>query len=371
MGFRLYCGHLLLAGSVLMAGAPSRALGQSNRAKGRPRVSTVRLQDQGLAILGAALESGRDLPQTDCSHAVHAIYQQAGLPYPYATSRELYAGAAPFKRVTRPLPGDLVVWPGHVGIVVNPRNHSFYSALTSGVGVEDYDSDYWRKRGQRRFFRYAGSKAAGRGTPLAASIKPVSQAGGRVFPSLVPSEGAAEGQDQSPPVAAASLFADPASSGPISDLPIAGTHIPSIRASRPTANQIQEAILQAFRQNEDLLEGRNLLKAAHAVVIFDEFEVHKIHIKGNQAWVEVRISEPASLVAGKVDGKKRSEKLRWPLTRAGSGWQVRLPLDTVYVARQTAPRILSHQLATLTERSDVDSLAEQAQLAHALDVILQ
>jgi hypothetical protein len=369
MGFRLHWGLLLLAMSVLAAGDPSRVLGQSTRAKSQPRVSTVRLQDQGLAILGAALESGRNLPQTDCSHAVHAIYQQAGLPYPYSTSRELYAGAAPFKRVTRPLPGDLIVWPGHVGIVVNPRNHSFYSALTSGLGVEDYDSDYWRRRGQRRFFRYAGSRAVVRGTALTASVKPVNDAGGKVFPSLTSSENT----DQSPPAAAGSTFADPASSGPISDLPIAGAHIPVIPSSRPTANQIQEAILRAFRQNEDLLEGRNLLRAAHAVVIFDEFKVHKIHLKGNQAWVEVRINEPTSLIAGKVDGKKRSEKLRWPLTRAGGGgWQVQLPLDTIYVARQAAPRILSHQLASLTEGSpDTESLAEQSQLARALAVILQ
>jgi hypothetical protein len=53
-----------------------------------------------------------------------------------------------------------VVWPGHVGIVVNPAQHSFYSALSSGLGVETYDSDYWKERGRPRFFRFVKANAA-------------------------------------------------------------------------------------------------------------------------------------------------------------------------------------------------------------------
>jgi len=56
--------------------------------------------------------------------------------------------------VTRPQPGDLVVWPGHVGIVVNPAERSFFSRLRSGPGVDAYDAPYWKERGEARFFRY-------------------------------------------------------------------------------------------------------------------------------------------------------------------------------------------------------------------------
>jgi hypothetical protein len=358
MGFRAHCGLFLLAAPLLLAGIQPRAFSQATRAKASPRLAEVRAQDQGLAVLGAALESRHELRGADCSHAVHGIYQHAGLPYSYVTSHELYAGTAPFRRVARPLPGDLVVWPGHVGIVVNARNHSFYSSFSSGLGVEDYDSDYWRARGQRRFFRYVKSGPVVRDSPVAV-IEPVNSTG-KIPPPVI--------EDRS-----SQVEADPPSVGPVSDLPLAGTRIPVVRSTRPTADDVQKAVLQSFQQTEDMLRGRNVLKAARAVIIFDEFQVHKVHVKKDEpGWIEVRISEPSSLVAGRVEGKKRSEKLRWTLTRAGdASWQVQLPLDTIYLARPAARRILAHQLATLTERSDRDSLAEQAQLAHALDAILQ
>ena len=88
---------------------------------------------------------------------MHAIYLQAGFPYPYASSSDLYDGADDFQRVTRPQPGDLVVWAGHVGIVVNPAQRAFFSRLRSGPGVDAYDAQYWKQRGQVKFYRYIKS----------------------------------------------------------------------------------------------------------------------------------------------------------------------------------------------------------------------
>ncbi len=85
---------------------------------------------------------------------MHEIYERAGFEYEYASSSDLYAGTDEFRRVRHPQPGDLVVWPGHVGIVVNPAQRSFYSALNSGLGVDAYDAPYWKKRGHERFFRF-------------------------------------------------------------------------------------------------------------------------------------------------------------------------------------------------------------------------
>lgn len=90
----------------------------------------------------------------DCSHLVHKLYEQAGHPYPYASSLDLYRGTGPFLRVRYAHPGDLVVWRGHVGIVVNPREHSFFSTTSSGARTENYRSGYWRARGYPHFFRY-------------------------------------------------------------------------------------------------------------------------------------------------------------------------------------------------------------------------
>jgi len=92
--------------------------------------------------------------ERDCSHLVHAIYKRAGFSYHYADSEDLYDGATGFRRVLRPEPADLVVWHGHVGIVIRPSGHQFFSFLSKGPGVDDYQSRYWRSRGQPRFYRY-------------------------------------------------------------------------------------------------------------------------------------------------------------------------------------------------------------------------
>jgi hypothetical protein len=131
--------------------------------------------DQGLAIIGAALESRKPTDSNaDCSNLVHAIYERAGLTYSYANSSELYRGVKEFRRILHPQPGDLVVWRGHVGIVISPVQHSFFSAMRSGRGVEFYDSPYWQTRGQPRFFRYlkAASRIQFSASTRNANVKP-------------------------------------------------------------------------------------------------------------------------------------------------------------------------------------------------------
>ena len=109
--------------------------------------------DDGLSVIAAALD-WRSSRMRDCSHLVHAIYERAGFSYPYASSSDLYRGTNDFRRVTDPQPGDLVVWRGHVGIVVNPAQSVFFSYLRHGPGTDSYDARYWRRRGQARFYRY-------------------------------------------------------------------------------------------------------------------------------------------------------------------------------------------------------------------------
>jgi NlpC/P60 family len=123
--------------------------------------------DEGLTIIGAALESRHTDPNADCSNLVHEIYERAGFTYSYANSSELYAGIKQFRRVLHPQPGDLVVWRGHVGIVISPVQHSFFSAMRSGRGVEFYNSPYWQARGRPRFYRYL----KGNRTTLSASTR--------------------------------------------------------------------------------------------------------------------------------------------------------------------------------------------------------
>lgn len=102
------------------------------------------------------LQLGSQLQSTsfDCSHLVHSLYERAGLHYQYATSRTLYRGIGEFQRVVEPISGDVVVWRGHMGIVVDPFQHSFMSALQKRVKISSYISNYWKHRGPPRFFRF-------------------------------------------------------------------------------------------------------------------------------------------------------------------------------------------------------------------------
>ena len=112
-------------------------------------------KDDRSSVVAVALHSKKArIAGHDCSHLVHSIYQNAGFPYSYADSEDLYDGVKGFQRVAHPEAADLVVWHGHVGIVIRPQRHQFFSLLSSGPGIDDYRSRYWKGRGQPRFYRY-------------------------------------------------------------------------------------------------------------------------------------------------------------------------------------------------------------------------
>lgn len=154
----LVCG---LALRVTWAQENPRRMGTSSTARqgaNRDRVGksdrTLNPDDR-LSIIAAALDSEADLSsQKDCSHLVHTIYERAGFPYAYASSSDLYGGIEGFQRVKRPQSGDLVVWRGHVGIVIRPSRHVFFSLLSAGPAIDDYEAPYWASRGRVRFYHY-------------------------------------------------------------------------------------------------------------------------------------------------------------------------------------------------------------------------
>jgi len=120
----------------------------------QPVTKTLTREDRSSVIRVALHSQAVRRDGRDCSHLVHAIYQRAGFPYKYADSEDLYFGVEGFQRVPRPQPADLVVWRGHVGIVIHPAHHAFFSFLSKGPQVDNYNSRYWEGRGQPRFYRY-------------------------------------------------------------------------------------------------------------------------------------------------------------------------------------------------------------------------
>jgi hypothetical protein len=134
---------------------------QSNDGDDDGHSDSALTQDDRLSLMVAALDARvRQSSEPDCSHLVHAIYQRAGFSYTYAPSSDLYAGVEGFQRVKLPEPGDLIVWRGHVGIVIQPSQHIFFSFMTSGPGIDDYHAPYWKNRGHPRFYRYVKTGCA-------------------------------------------------------------------------------------------------------------------------------------------------------------------------------------------------------------------
>jgi hypothetical protein len=320
-----------------------------------------------LAVLDAALKSHqRPGLKSDCSHLVHAIYERAGFPYAYASSADLYTGIAEFRRVFRPQPGDLVVWPGHVGVAVNPAQSSFFSALRSGQGVESYDSAYWKERGRPHFFRYVKKAPA---TVQVASSRTA---------NLKPNVMASPGPGPLIPRNAGTNAAEEAVLSPrrveTSPANVAAPRIQLLNSKRPKPAEVSAALGKNFSETGGALQGENLLKLSRRVVVFDQLKVERVRLKREQGWVDVVINGAFSLPRQNANSKKHTERQRWLLSRRSHDtWELALPPQVIYVSNGVAVRMLVHQLAALTEDASgpPDSLDAKIELAHLLSALLQ
>src|SRR5437762_2005028 len=132
-----------VASGCLLAGAPAKSQ-VAPATQGSAPNSRLLSAEEGRTIAEAARD--QDQPRRgarDCSHLVHQAYLDAGFEYPYASSFELYAGDENFERVRHPQPGDLIVWPGHVGNVGTNRCGGFLcgSAAEDGFGTNGFGTD--------------------------------------------------------------------------------------------------------------------------------------------------------------------------------------------------------------------------------------
>src|SRR5215469_16219785 len=345
--------------------------------------------DDGLAILGAALEGRyKAESRSDCSHLVHAIYEKAGFPYKYQRSSDLYAGVEEFHRVTQPQPGDLIVWPGHAGIVVSPAQHTFYSSLRSGFGMQPYDSVYWKGRGKPHFFRYV---KAGPQTVLAVKRTPALKPSPALKPTPAPqpmpllratrfhNESDAESDADAPRTQSTTDLADRESTPDDPD-----TNVPDpaplptlpktvvVYANRLKADQISNALREQFQAFADSVETRDLLALQPAVMSFDRLDVQKLEMKGNKGHAQLRFYGAVALSQANSHSKERADVRPLEVRHANGGWEVVLPSNAIYLPRETVVRVLAHQLAALTDNSQPPQSRDdqQVQLARWLNVLL-
>lgn len=367
---RLWFGVLLLAGSSV---AQAQVRPQGTTFSPRPLTA-----QEGKVIVNAAWERDQQAGRKpDCSHLVHEVYTLAGYPYPYASSFDLYVGIGSFVRVAKPQSGDLVVWRGHVGIVVDPAEHSFYSSVRSGLHMEFYDAPHWKARGPARYYRYAATKPAK--LVLARDRSPKTPGESASTNSEPAFDNSHENlPDSTHPIAEGSDTTSSVVPGPASPSTRATFEIPSsiliaTAQDKPSQEEIARAISELNSATGHILREQDSSQLRGKVIIYDDLTLESAKIKGKHGSVQARIESPVTLVGERIEQMQLNGKLRWDLLRMNDGWQVLAPKNIIYVPRDVAIRMLAARLALLTQEgnvSDGHSLHEQAQIVRVLSTLL-
>jgi len=329
---------------------------------------------EGLTLVNTATEqrakAGR---KPDCSHLVRQIYVLSGFPYPYASSFDLYNGIDNFRRISTPRPGDLVVWRGHVGIVTDAAEHTFYSSVSSGLRTEYYDSEYWKAQGRPRFYRYVLPVPAGlnAGNASAPVKDEAAQTGATVVPvrkeiADAPTAGT------SLPAKAVSPALSTSATSPLNHPSALPPSIIVVAAGNwPTEEEIGEAISEFNSGAGNLLRGWPAATPKRVVMVYDQLRVKRVDLKRDRGQVNAEVDGRLSIGGKEIEGQRRTEKMVCELRHTPQGWQLQVPANRAYVPRDVAIRILAGQLAFLTQNqaapNNLDrSLRQQSEIVHAL-----
>jgi hypothetical protein len=311
----------------------------------------------------------------DCSHLVHTLYQKAGYPYPYATSVDLYVGTGSFWLVRTAQPGDLIVWRGHVGIVVSPRDHSFFSSVSAGTQMQNYGSTYWQARGYPRFYRYltpsplkgdSGTvETAGRSGP---PTKQQAVLGGlQNQPSLravktasATTAGRARGEgalDKSP-----AENSSPTRSWPI----LTG-------GKQPKTADVSTALETANLEAGEILRAANLEKLERPVVVYRQLQVSGVELNGKRGTAQIQLQTVAALTPERMAPQPGWEDHQLELERTNKGWTMVQGNEIAYVPRDRAMRVLAQRLAALTESPERSTQKdhEQADIVRFMNLLVE
>lgn len=336
--------------------------------------------EHGEALVEFAVDAATGLrPRPDCSHLVHILYSRAGLKYPYQESRVLYRGVPDFERVKKPQPGDLIVWRGHVGIVVSPQSKLFLSSVRSGIVTESWTSDQWIARGHARFLRYrigpdsnleqlaaiARKGNSERSEPAAAvssdmgddsdSDMVAHEAGNS--PAHSSSTTASEPKDGNSPSASPSSEADPQeATGALNDN--TGDESPAVIAvvrqhSKPSKKDIAVAFKAGSNAAARVLASQEVVDG-DPITVFARFEVSKIKIKNETGTVTLKLTETMSLEQGRVLPTKTVERELAIKRKTESGspsWVISDPHQRAYIPEARALKVFQRQTELVLHRA--------------------
>jgi hypothetical protein len=310
---------------------------REDRPSSEPSNARLLTRAEGREVVHLALRHVTAGQSPDCSHLVHEILSDAGLSYPYATSFEIFAGIPQFQRVRRAQPGDLIVWPGHVGLVVDPRATTFFSSTGSGPRTDEYSSDYWRHRGYPRFYRYlvagtiqlAAHRTTAHRTPEEHRVKPSAQAEIKMRASAEPA-GSDEQQSEGPPEISADDTSPAAESYEIpKSIQVVTEH------DRPTKDDLERAISELTKASPSASAMEAAKRRSMWVVFVRDWKIDKVKLQADSGWVQLRLRSSGERGPDGTWKKARAQKLVCKVRRAESGWQLFTPVDRLYVSDQS------------------------------------
>lgn len=319
-----------------------------------------------LIVLATSSADKATESESDCSHLVHDVYERAGFSYRYVNSRDLYTGNANFVRVHFPQPGDLIVWRGHVGIVIDPKEHSFFSSLRAGVDTQFYDSSYWRARGFARFYRYVTDKPFRSAETLAAERR-LSRKGD--FARSGETEKSASLSTKKPAVASATEVGDvPASvdPGPPRE------KLLKISGRLPAPEEVASALAEINEDSASMLRDASLSNPGRLVIVYGDLQVTGVHVKGLRGTAETRVESLASLPAGENEAASRWKNVSLELQKTRRGWVMKRSAEEIYIPREAALQVLTERLALLTQAADASpqQAREQGEIIRFLNLLL-
>jgi hypothetical protein len=247
----------------------------------------------------------------------------------------------------------------------------------TGLETQQYDDDYWRRRGHPRFYRYvvsAGSDEAALNGPAQVTTKIVTR--GSTGTSTTSRVAAKPGASDPATISGAAVDrtaigrarADDATEESAAlyvvpgDIAIAAAH------ARPTPQDVSAAISELTNESGNILRASDLGALVSPVVIFDQLQVEKVEIHHDKSWANVRIDYRVELKQGIVRSEHHTDKRRWELEHTPEGWVAVNPTDRLYVPADAAAQIISERLYKLTKKSDRNR-TQQASLARLLDAV--
>jgi len=278
---------------------------------------------------------------------VNAVYTQAGFDYEYASSGDIFDGIDAFQRVQTPQSGDLIVWQGHIGIIVDPGEHSFYSSVLSGFAIEDYRSDYWTSRGHPRFYRYLVDQMHSARLLAYVSARQMTRA---LNQQSGPAGWLASNRDANVQDGVDNKFQAEKTSSKLtpSDTEIFDAVFVSLRPE-PSREEVRAAVIRAADANSERLFRTAAVDSYPRIAVADEFTVVKLNIHDHSGWAEVEVNETASIQYGRPELKPTTERWRLRLRSERQGWILLLPQNRIYLRRDLGIRALANHVALMSQ----------------------